>query len=65
MAGIYFAFYTRMLFSCLVDADFLDTELFMIRVAGLFGPMIAFGDAARASEQLPGGEAAQGRRHAR
>jgi CRISPR-associated endonuclease/helicase Cas3 len=27
--GFTLAFYTRMLFSCLVDADFLDTELFM------------------------------------
>jgi CRISPR-associated endonuclease/helicase Cas3 len=28
-AGFSLAFYTRMLFSCLVDADFLDTESFM------------------------------------
>jgi CRISPR-associated endonuclease/helicase Cas3 len=28
-AGFTLAFYTRMLFSCLVDADFLDTESFM------------------------------------
>jgi CRISPR-associated endonuclease/helicase Cas3 len=28
-AGFALAFYTRMLFSCLVDADFLDTESFM------------------------------------
>lgn len=27
--GFSYAFYTRMLFSCLVDADFLDTERFM------------------------------------
>lgn len=27
--GFSFAFYTRMLFSCLVDADYLDTEEFM------------------------------------
>lgn len=28
-AGFTLAFYTRMLFSCLVDADFLDTEAFL------------------------------------
>jgi CRISPR-associated endonuclease/helicase Cas3 len=34
--GFALAFHTRMLFSCLVDADFLDTELFMSRArAGL------------------------------
>jgi CRISPR-associated endonuclease/helicase Cas3 len=34
--GFALAFHTRMLFSCLVDADFLDTELFMNRArAGL------------------------------
>ncbi|HRX71070.1 MAG TPA: hypothetical protein P5329_07840 [Candidatus Competibacteraceae bacterium] len=28
------AFFTRMLFSCLVDADFLDTEAFYAKVEG-------------------------------
>jgi CRISPR-associated helicase Cas3/CRISPR-associated endonuclease Cas3-HD len=32
-AGFSFAFRTRMLFSCLVDADFLDTEAFMNNAA--------------------------------
>lgn len=32
--GFQMAFFTRMLFSCLVDADFLDTEAFYDRVEG-------------------------------
>jgi len=32
--GFQLAFFTRMLFSCLVDADFLDTERFYNNVAG-------------------------------
>lgn len=33
-AGFQFAFLTRMLFSCLVDADFIDTERFYRRIEG-------------------------------
>lgn len=33
-SGFQFAFFTRMLFSCLVDADFLDTEAFFDRIEG-------------------------------
>jgi CRISPR-associated endonuclease/helicase Cas3 len=33
-AGFQAAFFTRMLFSCLVDADYLDTEAFYDRVEG-------------------------------
>lgn len=33
-SGFQMAFFTRMLFSCLVDADFLDTEAFYDRVEG-------------------------------
>ena len=32
--GFQFAFLTRMLFSCLVDADFLDTEAFYSKIEG-------------------------------
>ncbi len=32
--GFQLAFFTRMLFSCLVDADFLDTEAFYAKVEG-------------------------------
>jgi len=36
--GFSFAFFTRMLFSCLVDADFLDTEAFLDRSRALARP---------------------------
>ncbi len=34
LEGFQFAFLTRMLFSCLVDADFLDTEAFYMKLDG-------------------------------
>jgi CRISPR-associated endonuclease/helicase Cas3 len=36
-ASFQFAFLARMLFSCLVDADFIDTERFYLRIEGAAG----------------------------
>ncbi len=37
--GFSFAFFTRMLFSCLVDADYLDTEAFLDRARASLRPV--------------------------
>ncbi len=51
-SGFAQAFLTRMLFSCLVDADFLETETFYDRAAGQTTPRAGHADIATLRDQL-------------